>query len=212
MSTTIVSLGKNLVLMVLLAITLLSFFNRILNWNDLLLVQALTGLFYIFLSYYEYNSTAYKAQLPIERYAYYPGSFFLIRAFKIGIYLLFGGVLATSSSAIKFLYPICFIIALTEIIITVLKYYQRLCFVNLYANYILIAKEKMEKIFASEIENIEYRHDIIYIVKKNKKTTTVKGFSVKERMEFLKKTKDWIVNNKIAISSESFQKLNDSLK
>ena len=125
---------------------------------------------------------------------------------------MFGCVLATSTTSIKFLYPICFIIALTEIIITILKYYQRLCFVNLYANYILIAKEKMEKIFASEIENMEYRHDIIYVVKKDKKTVTVKGYSVIERIAFLNKVKEWIINNKIVISSESFQKLEAATK
>lgn len=207
MNTVTVTIGKNLILIALLIVTLLSFFNRILNWHDLLLIQAVIGLVFVFLSYYEYNTTSYKAQLPVERFAYFPGSFFMIRAIKIGVYVMVAVILATSETSVKFLSPICLIIAVTEIVITLLKYFKKLCFVNIYANYILIAKEKMVKIFATEIENIEYRHDIIYIVKKDKKTVSVHGFDISDRVIFLNKMKDWIANNNVKISAESAEKL-----
>lgn len=212
MNTVKVTIGKNLVLLGLVVVTLLSFFNRILNWHDLLLIQALIGLIFVFLSYYEYNNTSYKARLPVERFAYFPGSFFMIRAIKIGIYLMFAIILGTSETSVKFLYPVCLIIAFTEIIITLLKYFKRLCFVNFYANYILIAKERINKVFANEVENMEYRHDIIYIVKKDKKTVSIKAYSVVERMQFLTKAKEWVANNKITMSDESFHKLEEAIK
>lgn len=48
MNTVKVTIGKNLVLLGLVVVTLLSFFNRILNWHDLLLIQALIGLIFVF--------------------------------------------------------------------------------------------------------------------------------------------------------------------
>ena len=78
----------------------------------------------------------------------------------------------------------------TEIIISLLKYYKKLCFVNVYANYILIALEEMEKIFATEVENVEYRHDIFYLVKKNGKSVTIKTFSIQDKDIFINKMKD----------------------
>lgn len=136
----------------------------------------------------------------------------MIRAIKIGIYLMFAIILGTSETSVKFLYPVCLIIAFTEIIITLLKYFKRLCFVNFYANYILIAKERINKVFANEVENMEYRHDIIYIVKKDKKTVSIKAYSVVERMQFLTKAKEWVANNKITMSDESFHKLEEAIK
>ena len=165
------------------------------------------GLMYALFSYFEYNNTAYKAMLPVERYAYFPGSFYTLRLLKIGIYLTFAGVLGFSPSGVKILYPVCLALALTEIIISLLKYFKKLCFVNIYANYILIALEDMEKIFASEVDYIEFRHEIFYLIKKNGKSTNIKTFVIQDKDIFINKMKDWIVNNDVKISEESANRL-----
>ncbi len=207
MNSTNAIIGKNLVLITLVTITVLSIFNVIMTDTDLLIAQVVMGLVYALLSYFEYNNTAYKATLPVERYSYYPGSFYMLRAIKIGIYLTFALLLAFSPSGVKILYPVCLALALTEIIISLLKYYKKLCFVNVYANYILIALEEMEKIFATEVENVEYRHDIFYLIKKNGKSTMIKTYSIQDKDIFINKMKDWIVNNDVKISEESAQRL-----
>lgn len=208
MNSTKAIIGKNLVLVGLVILTILSLFRGLFNKSDILIIQVVLGLVYALLSYFEYNNTAYKAQLPVERFAYYPGSFFTLRVMKVGIYLTFALVLYFSPSAVKMIYPVCLIIAFTEIIISLLKYYKKLCFVNIYANYLLIALEEMEKIFANEIDYIEYRHEIFYIVKKSGGSSTIKTFSVENPSAFIAKMKEWIANNAIKINEESLQKLN----
>ena len=207
MNSTNAIIGKNLVLITLVILTVYTLFQGIFTGSDLLIIQVVMGMLYALLSYFEYNNTAYKALLPIERFAYYPGSFYMYRFIKIGIYLTFALVLAFSPSRVDVLYPICLAMALTEIIISLLKYYKKLCFVNVYANYILIALEEMEKIFVSEVDHVEYRHEIFYIIKKSGRSTMIKTFSIQDKDVFINKMKDWIVNNDVTISPESAERL-----
>lgn len=208
MKSTNAILGKNLVLIALVVLTLLALFRGLLNKSELLIMQVALGLIYAVISYFEYNNTSYKAQLPVERFAYYPGSFFTLRVLKVGIYLTFGLLLFFSPSAVKVLYPVCLIIAFTEIIVSILKYTQKLCFVNIYANYLLIALEDMQKIFAGDLDYIEFRHEIFYLIKKNGGSVTIKTFSIDNKELFMTKMKEWIRNNNIKVSDESQQKLN----
>lgn len=200
-------IAKNLVLIGILVITILTFLNHTFRLKTLFMLQCGLGAVYILFSYVEHTNSAFRSLLPRERFAYYPGSFFMFRVIKIGLFLMFGFVLAALPSAIMILYPICFIIALAEILVGVIKYTSRLNFVSVDANYVLIGREQIEKIFASELERAEYRHDIIYLVKKDKKTSVIKVFSVKEHDAFLKKMRDWITGNGIAISNESMERL-----
>jgi hypothetical protein len=207
MNSTNAIIGKNLVLITLVVLTVMSIFRYVVDNSTLLILQVVMGLVYTLLSYFEYNNTAYKAMLPVERFSYYPGSFYALRAIKIGIYLTFALLLAFSPSGVKILYPVCLAMALTEIVISLLKYYKKLCFVNVYANYILIALEEMEKVFATEVENVEFRHEIFYLIKKNGKSVNIKTFSIQDKDIFINKMKDWIVNNDVKISEESAQRL-----
>jgi hypothetical protein len=207
MNSTKAIIGKNLVLIAIVGITLLSLYQGLFTFHDLFIIQVIMGVVYALLSYFEYNNTAYKALLPVERFSYFPGSFYTLRFIKIGIYLTFALVLFFSPTTVKILYPICLTIALTEIVISLLKYYKKLCFVNVYANYIFIALEEMEKIFANEIEHIEFRHEIFYIVKKNGKTATIKTFSMQDSKIFIEKMKNWIGQNGVVMSEESIEKL-----
>ncbi|MBP7809472.1 MAG: hypothetical protein KA163_09280 [Bacteroidia bacterium] len=207
MNSTTAIVGKNLVLITLVTLTVMSIFQYVVDNSTLLILQVVMGLVYALFSYFEYNNTAYKALLPVERFSYYPGSFYTFRFLKIGIYLTFGLLLLASPSGVKILYPVCLAMALTEIIVTMLKYYKKLCFVNVYANYILIALEEMEKVFATEVENVEYRHEIFYLIKKNGKAVNIKTFSIQDKDIFINKMKDWIVNNDVKISEESAARL-----
>lgn len=207
MNSTNAIIGKNLVLIVLVILTVYTLFQGVFTSTDLLIIQVVMGMVYALLSYFEYNNTSYKAMLPVERFAYYPGSFYMYRFMKIGIYLTFAVVLAFSPSRVDVLYPICLALALTEIIISLLKYYKKLCFVNVYANYILIALEEMEKIFVTEVDHVEYRHEIFYIIKKTGRSTMIKTFSIQDKDVFINKMKDWIVNNDVTISPESAERL-----
>lgn len=200
-------IGKNLVLLSLVLITLLSLFRGLFNRPDLLLIQSVAGAVYLVFSLLEYSNASFKAKLPVERFGYYPGSYFSIRFIKAGIYLTFAFLLMFSPGKVSVLYPVCLMIGFTELIITLLKHKRKYCFVSLYVNYILIALDSIERIFAQDIDYIEYRHEIFFLIKKNGKAVSIKTFSVENKDVFIEKMKRWIQNNGVYIQPESRQKL-----
>lgn len=211
MKAAISGIAKNLVLIGILALSSLNYFYDWLNWKELLAIQSLTGLAYVFISCYEYMNTSYKASLPVKRYPYFTNSYIMFKALKVCVFFALGILLYATGSKIKYIYPICFIIASTEAIITFLKYSKSLCFVNIYANYLLIAQDRISKLFASEIMVVEYRHDILYFVKKDRKSIQIKLEHIRKRDVFLKSINEWIIRNNVWISAESKSKIKESI-
>ena len=209
MNSAIASIGKNLILLGIVTLSVLNFFYGWLNWKELLGIQCLVGFAYIFLSCYEYLNTSYKASLPVQRYPYFTNQFFMYRSLKIGIFISFAVLLYSSGSSVKYMFPICALIAGTEGIITYLRYHHKLCFVNIYANYLLIAQSELSKVFASEIMIIEFRHDIFYFVKKNRKSVQIKLEHISEREHFVQSINNWINRNNVTVSAESKIKIRE---
>lgn len=209
MNSAIAAIGKNLILVGVVFLSVFNFYFSWLNWKELFGIQILTGLTYIFLSCYEYLNASYKASLPVQRYPYFSNQFYMYRALKIGVFLSFAILLYLSGNRMQYMYPICLLIAGTEAIITFLKYRRNLCFVNIYANYLLIAVNKLEKVFASEILIVEFRHDIFYFVKKNQKTVIIKLEHIKSRETFIQALNDWMNRNQVLVSPESKNKIRD---
>ena len=211
MYSTFSSIGKNLILVGVVALSAINFFYSWFTWKDLLAIQSMAGLAFIFLSCYEFLNAQFKASLPIQRYLYTTNSYIMFRALKIGLFFSFAIMLYFSDSKVKYIYPICVTIALTETVVLFLKYKKGLCFVSIYANYILFSKYKLSKIFASEIEKIEFRHEIFYFIKKNNKTEEIRLIHIKEKEVFIIAMRDWLVRNKINIGLESESKLNSEI-
>lgn len=207
MYSTLSSIGKNLILVGILVLSAISFFNGWFNWKDLLIIQSFAGLAYVFLSCYEFLNVQYKASLPVQRYSYFTNSYVMLKVLKIGVFISFASILFLSDTRIKYIYPICLTIALTEGLVMFLKYKKGICFVSIYANYLLFSQDKLSKLFASEIDFVEYRHDIFYFVKKNKKTFTVKLIHIEEKQGFLRAMTEWLKRNKINVGNESEGKL-----
>ncbi|MCW3076354.1 MAG: hypothetical protein JWO32_963 [Bacteroidetes bacterium] len=209
MHSAISSIGKNLILLGLLALSAVNFFYGWFSWKDLLIIQSLTGLAYVFLSCYEFLNAQYKAMLPVKRYAYFSNSYVMFKILKIAVFLSFASILYLSNTRVKYLYPICIIIALTEGLVTYLKYRKGFCFVSIYANYILFSIDKFNRLFASEIETVEFRHDIFYFIKKDRKAFQIKLIHVEEKDVFVRSLNDWLIRNKVKIGPESGVKLRD---
>jgi hypothetical protein len=209
MQSAISSIGKNLILLGLVTLTAINFFYGWFSWKDLLIIQSLTGLAYIFLSCYEFLNTQYKAMLPVKRYSYFSNSYVMFRVLKISVFLSFASLLYLADNRIKYLYPICVMIAVTEGLVMLLKYRRSLCFVSIYANYILFSQDKLSRLFASEIELVEFRHDIFYFVKKDTKALQVKLVHIEEKETFIRSINEWLTRNKVKVGEESGQKLRD---
>lgn len=207
MRSTISSIGKNLILLGLLFLTITNFFNGWFSWKDLLAIQGILGLAYIFLSCYEFLNTQYKASLPVQRYAYFSSSYVMLRVLKMAVFTGVAVVLFFSGNRIKYLYPVCVIVVLTEALVMILKYRRELCFVSIYANYLMFAQDKITRLFASAIEVVEFRHDIFYFVKKDGKAINLKLEHIAEKERFVSALNEWLQRNKINIGEESVEKL-----
>lgn len=209
MNSAIASIGKNLILIGIVILSTLNFFYGWLNWKELIGIQSLVGLAYVFLSCYEYLNASFKASLPVQRYPYFTSHFFMFRALKIALFVSFALLLFSSGSRVKYIYPICLLIAATEGIITYLKFKRSLCFVNIYANYLLIVENSISRLFASEITIVEFRHDIFFFVKKNKKSVQIKLEHIHNREDFIQKIHEWINRNNVMVSAESRMKIEE---
>lgn len=202
-----ISLYKNIILITMVIISVISFWNGMLKWTDLLALQIILGALYVFLSCFEFMNAAYKAALPIKRYAYFPYSFYMFKIIKASFFVSFAIMLITSGTRVKFLYPICLIIAITELLVMILKHKRRLNFVSIYANYLLFSQNIIFKVFANEISHIEFRHDIFYIVQKNKKTSDIRLLNIENKNEFLTAFSEWVIKNNVQMNEESKLKL-----
>ncbi len=211
MNSALASIGKNLLLIAIVILSASNFFYRWFNWSELLWIQLGFGLAYIFLSCYEILNASYKASIPVLRFSYFTFSLVALRVLKASIFVTFAIMLYTSGSRAKYLYVICLIIAVTELIILFIKYRRDLCFISVYANYLLFAESRLKKVFASEIGIIEFRHDIFYFVKKDKKTFQIKLVHIKEKEKFLLAITDWIIRNKANVGQESKEKIEKAL-
>jgi hypothetical protein len=209
MNSALASIGKNLILVGIVILSTLNFFYNWLNWKELFAIQCLVGFAYIFLSCYEYMNASYKASLPVQRYPYFSSNFVMFRVLKAGIFVSFAILLYMSDSKVKYIYPICLIIATTETAILYLKYKNSLCFVNIYANYLLLVQSKFTKLFASDIMIVEFRHDIFYFVKKNRKTIQIKLEHISDRETFVQSINAWIIRNNVLVSAESKDKIKE---
>lgn len=209
MSSVFASIGKNLILIGILFLSGYNFFYNTIDWKDILAIQSLAGVAYVFLSCYEFLNASFRASLPVQRFPYFTNKFLMFRVLKVAIFLSLALLLYTSGSRVKYIYPICLIIAATEGIISYLKYSRSLCFVNIYANYLLIVQNKFSRIFASEIALIEFRHDIFFFVKKNKKTLQINLVHIQDRDKFIQSINDWINRNQIFVTTESRIKIEE---
>lgn len=205
MKNVIITLLSNAILLVMLVISMISFWNGYLSWKDLLALQAIMGFAYVFLSCYAFLNVAYTADLPKERYPYFTYSFFMFSILKVCLFISFALMLHSSGSKVKFFIPICVIIAITEVIVVLLKYFRKLCFVSIYANYILFSRTVMFKVFASDLESVQFRHGIFYFIGKNGKAYDIRLVHVENKKQLMIDLKDWLERNNISLNPESKQ-------
>ncbi len=209
MKSALASIGKNLILIAVLLFSALNYFEPSLSWKEIVSLQIFAGIVYVFLSCYEYLNANYKASLPVQRYPYFTSSYFMFRALKVGLFVSFGILLLLSRSQVKYLAPICFIVSATEVVILFLKYKKGLCFVNIYANYILIMQQRSVKVFASDLMIVEFRHGIFYFIKKNHKSLQINLEHIHEKDFFLQSLHSWILRNHVLVSEESKSKIEE---
>ncbi len=61
----------------------------------------------------------------------------------------------------------------------------------------------MFQIFASEIESVEFRHEIFYIVLKNKSAEDIRLMNIDQKDQFVSDMMNWLDKNAIQLNEES---------
>lgn len=189
-------LFKNLVLISLIVISIVFIFTPYVGYKEVKLIFLGLGILYVIAACLE----AYKiAQLKKEtaRFVYFTDGFLTKRIIKIVAFIACGVVLLYSQSIIKYLAFLCFLIALTEIVVTAWRYLKKLCFIAFEDNVVIISTNKLQTMFSKEIDKIETRHGLTYFVNKNKQALTVRTDMMKEKEVFEKKLQEWITQNNL---------------
>jgi hypothetical protein len=207
-----ISLLKQLTLLVALLITVsfLLFSNP--SGSTLFLLQIGLGLFYLIFSIAEFSGSLAKMNLPFDRFFYLPYYVISNKLIKLGAYALAAGVLWVSATELVSISVLLFIIIAADLLVFVLRIQQKVYYISLFANYILISLENEQKIFASSIEIIEYRYDIFYLKLKDKKIVLLETERVAENQKeiFTEKFMQWALRNQLPFTEEAKQKLKNS--
>jgi hypothetical protein len=206
-----ISLLKYFSLFLALAFTAANLLYSIPGTDNLLLIQISLGIVYVFFSVMEFTSRADTAHLPADRFFYFTLSFLSFKLIKNGAFAIACGVLFFSRSNLVFLAGLLLIVILADVLIFVLRFSRRAYFISLFANYVLFSLEDEKKIFASQVNIIEYRYRIFYLQLKSGKTYSIDVARIEKNLQasFIEKFVLWVVCNKLHFTNEAKEKLAD---
>ncbi len=205
------SLAKYLVLFVMVLLVIGNLLAKIPGNTNLLILLAIFAVTYISLSVREFLDTLEKSQLPYDRFFYLPFSVITVKVIKLGAFAIGGMVLLLSGAGVMYLGILLLIVLIADVIVFSLRLNKKVYYVSLFANYIFFALENETKVFASQIELIEYRYDIFYLQTKDRKTFPIEiaRLNKHERTSFTEKFVLWVVCNKLNFTPEAKEKLAD---
>jgi hypothetical protein len=204
-------LAKYLLLFVIVILVISNLLIKTPGNTNLLILLSIFAVAYIFLSVREFMYTLEKSQLPYDRFFYLPLSVVGIKIIKLGAFAIGGAVLVLSGVAVMYLGILLLIILVADLIVFSLRLNKKVYYVSLFANYILFALENETKVFASQIESIEYRYEVFYLQTKDRKTFPIEiaRLNKHERTTFTEKLVLWVVCNKLTFTPEAKEKLAD---
>ena len=133
-----------------------------------------------------------------KKYIYFTDGFLAKRIIKIISFTCIGVLMYYSGkSIIKYMAFICFLIAFTEIAVTIWRNVKHLCFVALEDDQIILSTNKIDTTSAKEIQKIESRHGLMYFINYNKKAITLRTDMMNESSQFKLALENWIDSNNL---------------
>src|ERR1035437_1215488 len=177
--------------------------------NNLIILQIILGIIYIFFSDLEFTRQLKKEKLPNDRFFYFPLSFLSSKFIKLGAFTLACILLFISKSNLVFLAGLLLTVILADVLIFALRISKKVYYVSLFANYVLFSLEDEKQVFASHIKIIEYRYGVFYLQLKNGKIYTIQVAQVEKSQQnvFIEKFVLWVVCNKLHFTEEAKEKL-----
>lgn len=188
---------KNIILISLLFASLIFVFTNFIGYTEVWYLFLGMGAAYVIAACFEAFQIS-RIQPNTQRYTYFTDAFVSKRLIKLLALTSCGIVLLYSGSIIRYLSFICFLIAFTEIVVTLLRYFKKLCFIAFEKDMVIVSTNKLETMFAGEIQKIETRHGLTYVVGTGKKTFTLRTDTMKMNQQFQEALENWIRENHLS--------------
>jgi len=190
-------LFKNLVLLAIITVSLIFIFTPNIGYKEVRYIFLGLGLLYVVASCLE----AYKlsqVNKGTKKFIYFTDGFITKRVIKIISFACCGVVLLYSDSIIKYMAFLCFIIAFTEIVVTIWRHQKHLCFIAFENDALVISTNKLSAMRAHDILKIETRHGLTYFINTKNKAFTVRTDMMDEKEEFRRALNNWIQENHLS--------------
>lgn len=188
---------KNVILLSIIVISVVFMFTQYIGFKEVRFVFLGMGILYVLSACFEAYSLS-QVKSGTKKFIYFTDGFVAKRIIKIisftcvGVLMYFSG-----KSMIKYMSFLCFLIAFTEIVVTIWRKVKHLCFVALEGDKLILSTNKIDVTSAKEIEKIESRHGLTYFVNYNKKAITLRTDVMSETDEFKIALQEWISNNNL---------------
>jgi hypothetical protein len=187
-------LSKYLILFALAAVSVVFIFTNYIGYKEVKYLFGGLGIAYILACCLEAEVIASTVK-GTQTFRYFTPAFITKRFIKVVFFICAGSVLLFPHSIINYLSFLCFLIAATEIVVTLWRYLRGLCFAAFEGDTFLLATNKITTVYAEGIEKIEKRHGITYLVYENKGAITLRTDFMKERPAFDAALSNWITKN-----------------
>jgi len=186
---------KNSILLTLIAISMVFIFTQYIGFKEIWYLFYGLGTLYVLSSCYEAYALS-QIKKETKKFIYFTDGFLAKRIIKIISFICIGVLLYYSGrSIIKYMAFVCFLIAFTEIVVTVWRNVKHLCFVALEDDQLILSTNKIDITSAKEIQKIESRHGLTYFVNYNKNAITLRTDMMSENTEFKIALENWIDSN-----------------
>jgi hypothetical protein len=197
MNTLFSILFKNIILLAIIIVSLVFVFTRFIGYNEVRYIFLGLAVVYIFAACFEAFALS-QIKKGTRKFIYFPDGLVAKRVIKIIAFTVTGVLLYYSGSIIRYMAFVCFLIAFTEIVVTLWRRFNNLCFVALEDDRLIISTNKIHTTSAKEIQKIESRHGLTYFINYNKKAITLRTDMMKENHEFKTELETWIIRNKLS--------------
>jgi hypothetical protein len=171
-------------------------FTQYIGFKEVRFIFLGMGMLYILAACDEAYSLS-QVKKETQKFIYFTDGFVAKRIIKIIMFTCVGVLMYASGSLIKYMAFMCFLIAFTEIVVTIWRKLKHLCFVALEDDKLILSTNKIEVTSAKEIEKIESRHGLMYFVNYNKKAITLRTDVMVEKDEFKRALQEWINRNNL---------------
>ena len=187
---------KNIILLVLIVVSLVFIFTNNIGFKEVNYIFLSIGILYVIAACFEAFKLS-QIKPGTKKFIYFTDGFVAKRIIKIISFICCGVVLYYSDSIIKYMAFLCFLIAFTEIVVTIWRYIKNLCFVAFEADMLIVSNNKLNTMRAASVAKIEARHGLTYFVDHKNNAFTVRTDMMSEKDEFKNYLEVWIEANNL---------------